>query len=76
MDPKPTIQQLTRAAKLAAEANSRGRELTQKWVDLFERRFGHTDISDSLVEIIDYSTGNLDCITPKFIEDNSAPDQS
>ncbi len=72
----PSIAQLVRAARRAAKANDIAGRHTQAWVDLFEARYGHTDISDALVEVIDYSTGNTAYITAELIEENSQPDES
>ena len=39
----------------------------------FAAEFGHEEISDALVEAVDYSRGNTSMLTAEFIDSNSAP---
>jgi hypothetical protein len=73
MKPKRASAKLVRAAKVAAAAASKSHEANRKWVELFRAEYGHDGISDALVEVIDYSTGNTDMITAEFIAENSRP---
>ena len=43
------------------------------WRDAFTDEYGHDDISDALVESIDYSTGSTSMLTAAFIEAHSKP---
>jgi len=52
---KPAPKRLVNAAKKAARAAGRAAKANSEWVRLFEKEYGHSDISDALVEIIDYS---------------------
>ena len=63
---------LLRLARAAAKAHARANALNVRWVDAFEAEYGHNQISDALVEVIDYNTGNISCITAEFIAEHSA----
>ncbi|HHX4472846.1 TPA: hypothetical protein ACVBCY_003831 [Aeromonas hydrophila] len=67
-------KELVRLAKAAQKAQVKANEAHQAWVDAFRAEYGHDDISDPLVEAIDYGRGGT--ITAEFIEANSAPDLS
>ncbi len=67
---------LVKLAKAAAVAHGKASKANKKWVDAFREKYGHDDISDPLVEAIDYSNGNSDTLTMGFIEINSKPGES
>lgn len=67
-------KELVRLARAAQKAQVKANEAHQAWVEAFRAEYGHDDISDPLVEAIDYGRG--DTITAEFIEANSAPDLS
>lgn len=66
-------KELVRLARAAAKANAKAKAAQAAWVDAFVAEYGHDDISDALVEIIDYASGDPNDITAQFIEVNSAP---
>jgi hypothetical protein len=69
---------LVRLAKAAAKAQAKASAAQRAWVEAFEAEYGHADISDALVQLIDYSQGEGDdeSITAEFIEEHSAPGMS
>ncbi|MFQ2284924.1 hypothetical protein [Aeromonas dhakensis] len=69
-------KELVRLAKAAQRAQVKANEAHQAWVEAFRAEYGHDDISDALVEVIDYARGDAAAITAEFIEANSAPDMS
>ncbi|MFM4785468.1 hypothetical protein ACEUCV_15790 [Aeromonas veronii] len=69
-------KELVRLAKAAQRAQVKANEAHQAWVEAFRAEYGHDDISDPLVEAINYGRGGVARITAEFIEANSAPDQS
>jgi hypothetical protein len=73
---KPASAKLVEAAKAAARAHAKAAEANRAWVDAFRAEYGHEDISDALVECIDYASGNGDVLTGAFIAENSSPGQS
>lgn len=64
---------LVRLAKAAAKANAQAAAAQLAWVEAFKTEYGHDDISDALVEVID--TGRVDpaAITAAFIDEHSKP---
>ena len=69
-------QKLARLARAAANTQSKASEAQRAWVEAFEAEYRHSDISDALVQLIDYSQGNTDTLTAEFIEEHSAPGMS
>ena len=71
-------KKLVRLANAAARAQAKASNAQRKWVEAFEAEYGHSDISDALVQLIDYAqgAGDDDPITSEFIEENSAPGMS
>lgn len=71
-------KKLVRLANAAAKAQARASNAQRKWVDAFEAEYGHSDISDALVQLIDYAQGEGEDtpVTAEFIEDHSAPGMS
>lgn len=67
---------LCAAAKKAARNAARAHSSLRVFSELFEREYGHSDISDALVEIIDYSIGSTEFITREFIAEHSGKDRS
>ena len=61
---------LVRAGKAAATAAQKAAQANKKWVEAFEAEYGHTDISDALVEVVDYG-GDASVLTPEFIAEHS-----
>lgn len=68
-------QGLVNLAKKAAKAHARAAAANKAWAERFEAEYGHGDISDALVEAIDYCTGDVSVLTAKFIDDNSRAEQ-
>jgi predicted chitinase len=66
---KELVKLAQTAARLAAKAGIANRQ----WRDAFLEEFGHDDISDVLVEAIDYSVGDTSALTFEFIQKNSKP---
>jgi hypothetical protein len=73
---KPATKTLVRLAKAAASAHAKATAANARWVAAFRDEYGHDDISDLLVEVIDYNTGGTDILTSKYIGDNSRAGQS
>lgn len=73
---KPASAKLVRAAKAAARAQAKAVAANRAWADAFRAEYGHDDISDVLVGVIDYAVEDPDVITGDFIAANSAPGQS
>jgi len=70
--PKSLVTLAHKAALAHAHANACNR----RWAEAFAAHYGHSDIADSLVELIDYSTGDVSQLTAEFIHENSAPGKS
>lgn len=69
-------KKLVRLAQAAAKASAKAAAAQLVWVEAFKAEFGHDDISDKLVEAIDYAKGSgyeADEITAEFIDANSEP---
>lgn len=64
---------LVRLAKQAAEAAAKAVAVNLAWREAFAEEYGHDDISDDLVEIIDYGRGNIADLTAEFIDEHSKP---
>lgn len=62
---------LVRLARLAATAHAKAARANREWVAAFESEYGHDDISDALVEGIEYSSGDTSTLTAEFIEQHS-----
>lgn len=60
-------------AKQAAKASAEASRANNAWRDAFASEYGHEDISDSLVEVIDYSNGDISMLTEAFIDEHSGP---
>jgi hypothetical protein len=69
-------KKLLRLAKAAAKASANAAAAQKAWVEAFQAEYGHDDISDTLVSVIDYANGNSEILTAEFIEANSAPGKS
>ncbi len=69
-------KKLVRLAVAAAKANAKAHAATRAWVNAFREEYGHDNISDALVEVIDYASGDTNYITAEFIEENSSPGMS
>jgi len=67
---------LVRAARAAATAQALAFQAHDKWVKAFKKEYGHDDISDPLVEAIDYCRGDKSALTREFIAANSEPGKS
>lgn len=67
---------LVKLAKAAAKASAKATAANNAWVDAFRAEYGHDDISDALVEVVDYSSGNTSMLTQKFIDEHSAQGRS
>ncbi len=68
-------KKLVRLAQAAAVASAKAAQAQAEWVDAFRAEFGHDDISDPLVSIIDYA-GDEKLLTAEFIDEHSAPGHS
>lgn len=69
-------KKLLRLAQAAAKASAKAAAAQKAWVEAFQAEYGHDDISDALVSVIDYSNGDSEILTAEFIEAHSAPGQS
>jgi len=71
-------KKLVRLANAAAKAQAKASNAQRQWVEAFEAEYGHNDISDALVQLIDYAQGEGEDapITAEFVDDNSAPGMS
>lgn len=67
-------KELVRLAWKAAELSAKAGTANRAWRDAFAREYGHKNISGALVEVVDYSTGNVGLITAAFIDKHSKPD--
>lgn len=67
MASKKLVRLAIAAAISSAEAGRRLRE----WSEAFQSEYGHSDIADALVEVIDYSSGKTSDITSEFIDRHS-----
>ena len=74
--PASTMRELVALARKARKTAQAAGTAQRAWADAFEARYGHRDISDALVEMIDYGMGADDELTAKYIEANSKPDRS
>jgi len=72
-------KKLVRLAKAAAKAQAKAADAHSAWSEAFEAEYGHNDISDVLVSLIDYASGDGDHgeeLTAEFIDAHSAPGMS
>lgn len=78
--PVPTFlrnkERLVKLALAARRSTKAANKASEKWVSAFESLYGHSDISDILVDVIDNAHGVDSDITADFIEQHSAPGQS
>lgn len=65
------LKRLESLARKAARASAKAGAAIREWRDAFEAEYGHDDIPDALVEVVDYSTGDTDIITAEYIDRNS-----
>lgn len=68
---KEASRELVKLAKRAARAHAAALAANAAWVAAFRAEYGHDDISDALVEAIDYSIGDTNVITREFIAAHS-----
>lgn len=68
-------KKLVRLAKAAAKATAKATEAHTAWAEAFRSEYGHDDISDALVSVIDYG-GDADVLTAEYIDANAAPGMS
>ena len=69
-------KKLVRLAKAAAKAQAKASAAQSAWTEAFEAEYGHSDISDMLVGVIDYACGDGEIgeeLTAEFIDAHSAP---
>jgi hypothetical protein len=66
-------KELVRLARSAAKAAERSRDAHSRWVGRFAEEYGHDDIADALVEVIDFCGGGDGLITAEYIHNNSKP---
>jgi hypothetical protein len=72
-------KKLVRLARAAVKATAKASSAQLAWVEAFKEEYGHDDISDALVQMIDYAAGGDEdgsTITAKFIEEHSSPSMS
>tara|TARA_R110002124_G_scaffold128157_9_gene288600 strand:- start:8959 stop:9192 length:234 start_codon:yes stop_codon:yes gene_type:complete len=72
-------KKLVRLAQAAAKAQAKAAAAQSAWVAAFEAEYGHNDISDVLVSVIDYACGDGnhdEGITAEFIDAHSAAGMS
>lgn len=69
-------KELVRLAKAAAKASAKAGTANRAWRDAFAAEYGHEDISDALVEVIDYSAGDTSVLTAQYIDRHSAAGHS
>lgn len=69
-------KRLVQLALAAAMASDKARAAQHAWAEKFEEEYGHSDISDELVELIDYGAGDSSNITAEFIDKHSGPGRS
>jgi hypothetical protein len=74
--PQLPSKSLVRLARATAKAHAKAASLNRRWAEEFKKVYGHNDISDALVEIIDYCEGDVLAITAEFIAEHSAPGES
>lgn len=67
---------LVRLARLAAKAHAQAARANRAWVSAFESEYGHDDISDAIVELIEYSSGDTSQLTADFIAEHSTQGKS
>lgn len=65
-------KELVRLAKAAAKASAKAGAANRAWREAFAAEYGHDDISDALVEVVDYSTGDASVLTAQYIDKHSA----
>lgn len=63
-------ENLVRLARKAARASAKSAAAQAEWVEAFREEYGHDDISDVLVENIDYAS-DPKVLTAKFIDEHS-----
>lgn len=72
-------KKLVRLAQAAAKASANAAAKREAWVEAFKEEYGHDDISDALVDVIDYASGfgdHTEGLTAEFIDEHSAPGMS
>lgn len=69
-------KELVRLAKAAAKASAKAGTANRAWREAFAAEYGHDDISDVLVEAVDYSMGDTSVLTPQYIDQHSAAGHS
>jgi hypothetical protein len=72
-------KKLVKLAQAAAKATANAAAKREAWVEAFRAEYGHDDISDALVDVIDYASGDGDHtkgITAEFIDEHSAAGMS
>lgn len=72
-------KKLVRLARAAAKASAKAAAAQLAWVEAFKAEYGHDDISDALVQLVDYANGAGEDgggITAAFIEAHSEPGMS
>lgn len=74
--PRPDLKTLVELARKAQRHAREAQAAQAEWVDAFRHRYGHDDIADELVELIDYGRGTARDITEEFIEAHSHRDGS
>ncbi len=62
---------LVMLARIAARASAKAGTANRAWRDAFMAEYGHDDISDALVEAIDYAQGDSSMLTADFIDQHS-----
>jgi hypothetical protein len=67
---------IVRLARLAAISHAKAAEANRKWVDAFQDEYGHDDIDDALIDVIDYSSGDVSMLTADFIDEHSIAGKS
>ena len=68
-------QNLVRLARKAARASAKSHAAQAEWVEAFREEYGHDDISDALVQIIDYA-GSPEVLTAAYIDEHSGKGDS
>lgn len=72
----PTMRELVSLAKKARRTSQIAGTAQRAWADAFEARYGHKDIADALVEVVEYGMDDGSVVTAEYIEANSKPDGS
>lgn len=68
-------KKLVRLATAAARAGAKAAAAQRAWAEQFEAEYGHGDISDALVDVVEAAHLD-DLITAEFIDQHSAAEQS